>query len=121
MLEIDGNNIYLTRGDYAEIEIAIYLEDTFDEHGEPVPYEPVEGDTIGFRMKRDILVPSEGEFIDSTASLSKAIPIDTMTLTILPADTEKLRFGEYRYQMELIHNSMPFTFLEGIFEVGDEV
>ena len=121
MLEIDGNNIYLTRGDYAEIEIAIYLEDTFDEHGEPVPYEPVEGDTISFRMKRDILVPSGGEFIDDTPALSKAIPIDTMTLTILPADTEKLRFGEYRYRMKLIHNSMPYTFLEGIFEVGDEV
>lgn len=121
MLEIDGNNIYLTRGDYAEIEIAIWLEDEVDEHGEPVPYVPQEGDTISFRMKRDILLPSNGEFIDSTASLSKAIPIDSMTLVILPADTEKLRFGTYRYQMELTHNSMPYTFLEGDFIVGDEV
>ena len=122
MLEFDGNTIYLTRGNYMEADIGITLI-TQDEHGQPVytPYEPVEGDEIVFKIKRDLYIPSGGEFIDDKPLLSKAVPIDTMKLTLLNADTSKLAFGKYVYNLVLTHNDQPFTFIDDYIHITREV
>lgn len=86
MLKIDKNNIYLTRGDSAAIQI--YLEDT---NGDP--YTPVEGDEIRFALKRN--------YEDFRCLIKKPIPTDTLMLNLTSTETEKLDFGKYYYDIQL--------------------
>jgi hypothetical protein len=87
MLKISGSNIELTRGDTARINLSIT-----DADGQPYDYS---ADTVLFTVK------------DSTVS-SAAILQKTATggvIYIAPADTEKMPYGDYVYDVELTMQS----------------
>ena len=93
-----SNNIRLTRGDTANFNVTIKTRS-----GDI--YEPVEGDTVVFTMKRR---PT-----DKNTILVKQIPIDTLLLTIESEDTKNLEFGTYSFDLQLIFaNGDVDTFIE---------
>ncbi|MCD8150280.1 MAG: hypothetical protein LUE92_12150 [Clostridiales bacterium] len=83
---IAGTTITLTRGDTFKALISIT-----DANGEA--YTPVEGDSITFGVKAN--------YTDDEVLILKDIPTDTMLLTLDPADTAGLDFGNYVYDIEL--------------------
>lgn len=98
---IDENKvaIYLTRGDTADLVVEPIVKD--HETGERYIYQPVDGDTVRFALKRDRLKADKSDFVDEEPLFTKDVPIDTMTLLIEPEDTKNLPFGNYVYDMEL--------------------
>ena len=94
MIKVDGNAIYLTRGDTGRFEIRM-------ENGDGSEYVPVPGDKLRFAMKRALMNAAKTEFLEARPVLLVDIPIDTRILEIQPVDTKKLGFGEYRYDIEL--------------------
>lgn len=85
MYKVDGTTITMVRGD--TFVAAINLS----RNGEP--YIPVSGDQIRFAAKRSIG--------DAKPCIAKNIPYDTMELKLVPADTAKLPFGSYVYDLEI--------------------
>ena len=83
---VSGTTITLTRGDTFMAQISIT-----DSSGEP--YVPSQGDTVRFAMK--------ARCTDNEPLLVKDIPVDTLKLVIDPADTKKLAFGTYVYDIQL--------------------
>lgn len=83
---VKKNTITLTRGDTFKATIGITNPDG-------TPYEPEEGDSIRFAMKK--------EYEDAEVLIEKDIPTDTLILTIAPEDTKPLRFGDYVYDIQL--------------------
>ena len=83
---VKKNTIYLTRGDTFRATIALK-----DAEGEI--YTPIEGESIRFAMKK--------HYEDETPLLLKTVPIDTLELVILPADTKELPFGDYVWDMQI--------------------
>lgn len=115
MFEIEGTDIKLTRGDsfYAQVIM---------ERRDDDPYVPVEGDAVRFAIKRDLLTPDGGNFLDCEPLLTKTIPIDTLVLTLDPNDTKALTFGRYAYDIEITYASGGVdTFIEGILTLLPEV
>ena len=85
MIEIDSNNnIKLTRGDTCKIKINLTDADGKE-------YVPQDGDSLRFAM-----APS----YDGRVILKKNISMNTLLLTIDPADTKKLSFGQYVYDIQ---------------------
>lgn len=84
MYKIQGNKITLTRGDSFYCQLTLKSKDG-------TVYVPEEGDVIRFAMGRDYGDPI----------ITKVIPNDTMTLSLVPADTEELSFGKYVYDIEI--------------------
>lgn len=82
---IKGNKITLTRGDTLKVLVGI------TNGGEP--YVPEQGDFVRFALKKFVT--------DDEPILIKSIPIDTMILELIPADTKNLEFGRYVYDIEL--------------------
>lgn len=74
MVTINGKRIVMTKGDSATIEFVLY-------DGNEI-YEPSEGDTMRFAMKRF--------YSDATPLISKQIDMETMTLQLEPQDTANL-------------------------------
>lgn len=83
----DSKMIFLTRGD------SLYLNVEFTDDEEGTPYEPQEGDTVRFALKKNI--------DDEECLILKDIPISTMVLYLEPSDTKDLEFGVYWYDIEL--------------------
>lgn len=108
MLNIVNNEIYITRGDSAFIQIQL-----FDDNGDV--YTPVSGDKVFFRLKKDIF--------GNTLLLMKEIDINNLTLELTPNDTSWLDFTLYRYEIELVTvNKKHFTVIENApFFVGVEL
>ncbi|MBQ2768103.1 MAG: hypothetical protein IJF49_08530 [Clostridia bacterium] len=108
MLYLEGNTIRLTRGDTAFLSVPIVRADT----GEP--YDLAEGDTLEFSLKK---YTSDEEPI-----FQKKI-IGGNTFTIRPDDTSGLRFGKYKYDVQLTTaQGHVFTVIEAsVFEVMEEV
>lgn len=79
--------IIMTRGDTLRAKITIRYSVNEPE------YNFQEGDQIRFCLKKYAK--------DKDPILIKDIPIDTLVLEIEPNDTNKLSFGEYRYEIEL--------------------
>jgi len=79
--------IIMTRGDTLRAKITIRYSINEPE------YEILEGDQIHFCLKKYVN--------DKNPILIKYIPTDTLVLEIEPNDTNKLSFGEYRYEIEL--------------------
>lgn len=100
MFKIDNENkITLTRGDTARATVAI-----MEKAGECdlVPYVPKEGDVITFAVKRNEYIGVRYTHLkDAEPLIKKVVPIDTMTLEIIPEDTKELDFGEYVYDIEI--------------------
>lgn len=87
MLRVAYNKIYLTRGDTAYLEISIT-----DETGNA--YELSDGDKIIFRMKQSTN--------DKNLILEKEFNTEILRLELKPEDTMSLKFGKYRYEVELV-------------------
>lgn len=87
MLEIQGNNIHLTRGDTMFIQVVLKTESGAE-------YVPTENDKIYFRVKRNA---SAKEIL-----IEKEIPYDTMILQLDESDTKDFKFGSYYYEVEVV-------------------
>lgn len=91
MWKIDKNNVItLTRGDTPSFKLNLT---TIDEAGETVPYEPVEGDSLIFVVKKDAK--------DNDIWVRIEIPTDTMVLTFEEEHTKGLQFGTYVYEISI--------------------
>ena len=108
MLNVLGKKIHLTRGDTAYIKVS--LKDNLGND-----YIPAEGDKLYFRLKKNIYKESQ--------ILEKEIGIEALVLEIIPEDTERLEFGTYCYEIELVTaRGEHFTVIEnGSFTVGPEL
>lgn len=108
MLEVQGNNIHLTRGDTMFLQV--YLKDE-----EGADYTPIETDRVFFRVKRN---PSAKETL-----IEKEIPIDTLILQLNESDTKDLKFSTYYYEIELVTaENYHFTVIaDAEFEVTTEL
>lgn len=114
MLLINGQSIYLTRGDNAEISVtAKTLIGTTEED-----YEFQEGDRVIFRIG---LKPGQD------VALAKECVVDleenVAVLYLEPDDTWGLQFKVYRYEFELVTaGDEHYTFIvDQPFEVGKEI
>lgn len=87
---IEGKSIYLTRGDTFRKPVEALLPES-----ETEMYDPIEGDSIRFAMKRS--------YEDVKPILVKDIPVDTMVLTLDPEDTKDLPFGKYFFDIQLTY------------------
>lgn len=105
--EIKGTDITLTRGD------TLFLQLSLTKNGEP--YTPAQGSTIRFAMKE--------RYTDTEVVLEKAVPMDTLILEFVPADTKPLPMGKaYVYDIELTDEyGHVDTFIQGKFKIGNEV
>lgn len=114
MFSVSGTNITLTRGDTLIAQITIKQGET--------DYTPVEGDVIRFAMKHPIYNAGRTDYSETTPVLTKTIPNDTLILTLLPADTKQLGFGEYVYDIQLTFaDGTVDTFIKGKFFLTEEV
>lgn len=82
---INGTSISLTRGDSLVLGINVYANNE--------PYTPVDGDVVRFALKSTIY--------SDEVLINKQVDLSTMTLTLEPADTKNLSFGNYVYDVEL--------------------
>lgn len=102
MLKIEGNNIFLTRGDSAIIDLTIY-----DEDGNI--YTPSESDVVVFSVKVNV------NNVDTI--LRKTF--DNLTLELKPEETIKFNYGEYFFDVKLINDDLTDTFItSGILTIG---
>ena len=86
MLTIDrSKNIWLTRGDSCQIAVPLTKADG-------TAYEMQDGDTLKLSIKR---------FTSDAAALVEKTMDETGTFVFEPADTKGLRFGTYRYDVQL--------------------
>ena len=101
MIKIKNNNIYLTRGDTA------YLQVDYD------GYEVKEGDIVKFSVKKN--------FNDEDYAFQLVMPANQV-FNIIPSDTKNLTFGNYYYYVEL-QTTMGeiFTVMGGVFYLLEEV
>lgn len=113
---IKGTTVTLTRGDSFPLQVNIKV------NGED--YTPSEIDTIKFRLKRNTMDSKRTRYLDEKPLIQKQIPYDTMNLDLAPADTSKLPFGEYVYDLEITFGStgQVYTFINNaIFNIVPEV
>lgn len=100
MQNVVGTTIYLTRGDTFRTRVGM------KQRGSDEEYEPVTGDVIRFKVKRN--------YSDAQPIISKVISNDTQILTLAPSDTKPLDFGNYVYDIELTKaNGDVDTFIAG--------
>lgn len=98
----EENNIYLTRGDSATLELSIY-----DEEGEP--YTPTEKDVIVLTIKSNVL---NYDYI-----LRKTF--NSLRLVITSEESKKFNFGVYFFDVRLINEDLTDTFIcDGKFTIG---
>lgn len=104
MFSIEGNTIHITRGDTGQFDIELLNSDG-------TVYEPQTGDVVTFTVKKGT---DEEEILIQKTGLS---------IEIEPVDTENLRYGIYKYDIQV-------TFADGRvctvitpndFKVKDEV
>lgn len=109
MFQVDGNNIYLTRGDTLVLNINM--------KNSGGSYTPVEGESVRFAMKYRY------EDSDADVIINKNIDINTMQLILEPSDTKSLVMGHnYVYDIQYTDtNGNVDTFIKGYFYVGEEV
>ena len=86
MLDVQGNNIHLTRGDTMFLDIQLNTES-----GEA--YALNEGDKVFFRVKRN--ASSKDILIQKEVTHDLVLQLDE-------ADTVNMNFGSYYYEVELV-------------------
>ena len=86
---IEGTTIRLTRGDSFSAQVSVK-----DPQGQA--WAPSAGDTVRFKAVRSY----PARHGDQEAVIEKALGAD-LVLTLDPEDTEGLRFGEYRYDVQV--------------------
>lgn len=87
MLKIDGYSIELTRGDTMLLTINLT-----DDSGNPVTLS--ESDELWFRLKKKAK--------DIECLIEKRGDNESMLIRLDPEDTEKLPFGDYKYEVEVV-------------------
>lgn len=113
---IKGTAITLTRGDSFSLQINLKV------NGED--YVPYEGDIVTFRLKRNMMDSKHTRYLDEKPFIQKRIPSNTMILDLIPADTKKLPFGTYVYDLEITFGvtGQVYTFINNaIFNIVPEV
>ena len=88
MLQITSNEVYLTRGDSADIQVTIY-----DMNGDV--YTLQTGDVLTFTMKYNCITEDK--------IMQKNITTDS-TIHITPSDTNELSYGKYYFDVQLTMN-----------------
>ena len=102
MLKIEENNIFITRGDSAIIDLTIY-----DEDGNI--YTPKESDVVVFSVKVNV------NNVDTI--LRKTF--ESLTLELKSEETIKFNYGEYFFDVKLINDDLTDTFItSGILTIG---
>lgn len=102
---VENNKIFLTRGDTFEATISMQRKDG-------TAYVPQEGDVITFALKEAKMTPGNQDFVNKDPLVFKTIPNNTMLLSITPNDTKGLKFGNYKYDVEITKaNGRNFTFI----------
>lgn len=111
-LSVDYQNIYLTRGDTADLLIPAYSDDEMT-----IPYEFQEGDKVFFHVA---LKPGQEVVISKECAI---LEDGLVNLYLEPEDTEELSFKVYRYEVELVTSGNEhFTFIaDQPFEIGKEI
>lgn len=98
----EENNIYLTRGDSATLELAVY-----DDKGEI--YTPTENDVIVLTIKSNVL--------NNDYKLRKTF--ESLRLAITSEESKKFNFGTYFFDVRLINEDLTDTFIcDGKFIIG---
>ena len=108
MLKIDGNNIYLTRGDSAAFALEI-------KNGEQ-DYD-FSGDVVKFAVKKNVN--------DKNKVIEKNFD-ENGQIVFTPQDTKTLNFGQYWYDVQLEHDNdgtveVATVIVPSVFEIGAEV
>lgn len=107
MVSINGNNIYLTRGDTFRVKL-----DIKDNEGNE--YTPVNGDAIRIAVKK--------RYSDATPCIVKEIPIETLEIHLLPNETKELESREYVYDIQItMADGTVDTFISGKLIIMQEV
>jgi hypothetical protein len=108
VLKVNGTKVSLTRGDTAFLNVSLV-----DESG--TAYEIQPGDAVFFRLKQN--ASSQGLLLE------KQVDTVTMKLRLDVEDTEGLKFGVYKYEIELVTaTDHHFTAIENAdFEVRPEL
>lgn len=102
MLKIEGNNIFLTRGDSAVIDLTIY-----DEEGNI--YTPKQNDVIVFSVKTNV----------NNVEYKLRKTFENLQLVITPQESSRFNFGEYLFDIRLINETLTDTFIcDGVFTIG---
>lgn len=111
MLVVNGQGLYLTRGDNAELAITATNDDGTD-------YEFQEGDRVVFRVG---LKPGRDVALEKDCVVD--VEENKAVLYLVPEDTWSMEFKTYRYECELItYGDMHYTFIvDQPFEVGKEI
>lgn len=102
-MKISGTDIYMTRGDTEGIIVNI------------TGYTPQAGDVVEFTVRRKIgnapVIYKKAEFAETQA-----------VVRIEPEDTERLRFGDYIYDVQLTYGGTVKTVVTpSKFTLGEEV
>lgn len=100
MIVVSGTDIYLTRGNSLSLSIGLYRSSG--------PYTPASGDVITFALKKD--------YNQKTPLIKKTVNKNQMLLTLEPADTSDLPFGNYVYDIKItMADGKVDTFIKGKF------
>lgn len=99
-IDSETNDIYLTRGDTAALDLDLFVDD--------VPYPMVTGDKIVFSLRRN------NDF--NYACLSNTVTAPHIDFTA--DDTNNISLGEYDYSITMFyHDGKIDTFLTGKFHI----
>lgn len=119
MFKIEGDSIYLTRGDTLKVTVGMWTDETQTEE-----YVPISGDSLRFYLKTYRYKRDKSDYYEDEPLITKVIPIDTQILKLEPEDTKPLPVGDYVYDIELTKvdgtvdtfiNNAPFKL---VYEVG---
>lgn len=111
MLAIEGKNIKLTRGDWAQICFNLKNTDGSE-------YVLTEGEIIKFGLK--INADNETELISKTMTNANE---SYVVLTLDKSDTENLTFGKYYYDIRIIDadGKINTPMYKAIFEISEVI
>ena len=114
MVNVNGRDITLTRGDTMRLQVTMTL------NGDP--YTPVDGDTLRAAVKHPWLNPSQSDYVEREPLIIKQIPTSTLLWELQPEDTKTLGFGPYDYDIQLTFaDGTVDTFLTGRLVLTPEV
>ena len=104
---INGQKIFLTRGDSAIFSVTLRMDGEL--------YEMQEGDRMDFGIKQDVE--------DTECAVYKTSYTNPAVFEINPADTSSLEFGNYKYDVQFVAaNGFTQTFIgPATFKLGKEV
>lgn len=117
MLEVDGKDIYMTRGDSGVIQVIPKVKDA---NNERVCYTFEDGDRVIFRLK---LKAEDSSAIICEKDCIIDLENNKAFLKLVPEDTEHCEFKKHRYEFELVtSDDFHCTFIEDQpFTIGKEL